>query len=759
VPSDRTHHFLTHLALALAGVCLTCAELPYLPELVAGLLPYLFLIGLAWYAGGPSPSPGRAKPRLLLAAWQANLVALLIAGGAALWVAARLSDAEDTWASEIPLTAIIIPYLGPVLMAVLVVKLFRPPTPGYFWQLQSLGLLQVGLGCVLASGVLFGVCLILYLVVVVAALTVRERRLQVLRGSRTRSEVDPPPEDHSLARPKWWQGGLSSSLIQVPAVAALTVPLFLLAPKVDAPEWDPLAQFGVEQSRRSGARTGFSEEIDTTSVGVVEKDDTVAFTVQVSSVDGRLISLSSDQRWRGIVLDRYDEGVWRAGSEMSWPKGAPSFRSVEQMGYGPRAVVLKFRVPHRAGTLFLADPALLGPKRGELPVVIEEPPSGRRRTPMFFEAGGTVAPLPALGIADFRYTQVTPLRQSPDRYAAVRVTEIYRRKLLDQHAPRLEAWTLDLLLRLAHQSGDNKLVEALERRRTPGLYLPPGYWERVARMLSHHLARSGEYTYGLDLRRESMDLHPVLDFLKNVKHGHCERYASALALALRTQGIPARIVKGHRGAEYQGEGIYQVRNSFAHAWVEALVPSTDGTSDGDWLVLDPTPGAAPTEPSALEQLQREGKILWRDLILGYNSSEQADLWDELASGRLLPVALLGLALLAAPIGLVRLSRRGGRAPGGSRGELGSAGLLYARLRRLLERYARLAPRLDETPAELAARAEKLLANRAATADFAGVPARVVEVYYSRRYGNRPPTAEVLREVSGRLDELAAALRR
>ena len=38
-----------------------------------------------------------------------------------------------------------------------------------------------------------------------------------------------------------------------------------------------------------------------------------------------------------------------------------------------------------------------------------------------------------------------------------------------------------------------------------------------------------------------------MDFLVNVKQGHCERFASALALMLRSQGIPSRVVVGFRG--------------------------------------------------------------------------------------------------------------------------------------------------------------------------------------------------------------------
>jgi len=54
-----------------------------------------------------------------------------------------------------------------------------------------------------------------------------------------------------------------------------------------------------------------------------------------------------------------------------------------------------------------------------------------------------------------------------------------------------------------------------------------------------------------------------MDFLLNVKQGHCERFAGALALMLRSQGVQARVVAGFRGAEHKGDGQYVIRQNFA----------------------------------------------------------------------------------------------------------------------------------------------------------------------------------------------------
>ena len=72
--------------------------------------------------------------------------------------------------------------------------------------------------------------------------------------------------------------------------------------------------------------------------------------------------------------------------------------------------------------------------------------------------------------------------------------------------------------------------------------LDPDDSEAVARALTEYLAASGEFTYTLDLTRQDRSIDPILDFLFHVKQGHCERYATALALMLRSVGIPARVV-------------------------------------------------------------------------------------------------------------------------------------------------------------------------------------------------------------------------
>ena len=82
--------------------------------------------------------------------------------------------------------------------------------------------------------------------------------------------------------------------------------------------------------------------------------------------------------------------------------------------------------------------------------------------------------------------------------------------------------------------------------------------------------------YTLQLSR-TVPHDPLANFLFERKQGHCEYFASSMAVMLRTLGIPSRVVNGFRTGEFNDlTSQYVVRASNAHSWVEAYFP-------GPWL--------------------------------------------------------------------------------------------------------------------------------------------------------------------------------
>ena len=88
---------------------------------------------------------------------------------------------------------------------------------------------------------------------------------------------------------------------------------------------------------------------------------------------------------------------------------------------------------------------------------------------------------------------------------------------------------------------------------------------------------SGRFSYSLHMEVKDSSLDPVEDFLVNRKEGHCEYFASALALLLRSIDIPARVVNGFKGGDWNDlTQTMNVRQKHAHSWVEAYVGDESG---------------------------------------------------------------------------------------------------------------------------------------------------------------------------------------
>jgi transglutaminase-like putative cysteine protease len=138
---------------------------------------------------------------------------------------------------------------------------------------------------------------------------------------------------------------------------------------------------------------------------------------------------------------------------------------------------------------------------------------------------------------------------------------------------------------------------------------------QVARRLEQSLQR--RYAYTLELPGPVDD--PLADFLFRRRAGHCEDFATALAVLLRTLGIPSRVVTGFYGGERAADQ-YVVRAGDAHAWVEADVP-------GGALRLDATPpqnrsAARPTALSWLLRVYESLEVRWLSGVVDYSLADQ-----------------------------------------------------------------------------------------------------------------------------------------
>lgn len=178
-----------------------------------------------------------------------------------------------------------------------------------------------------------------------------------------------------------------------------------------------------------------------------------------------------------------------------------------------------------------------------------------------------------------------------------------------------------------------------------------GVRDPVAQMaaLVRHLRQ--DYRYSLKHQRETKE-EPVVDFLLHRPEGHCEFFASALALLARTLEIPSRVVLGYRVWERNPWGNWTVvRERDAHAWVEIWLPGAG------WVSQDPTP------PAALAAQVAGAPGIWTtawDWCLGGWSMAQWPEWTWDGWGPILVGTWVGGGGLSGAVYILFRHRRSGR---------------------------------------------------------------------------------------------------
>jgi transglutaminase-like putative cysteine protease len=130
------------------------------------------------------------------------------------------------------------------------------------------------------------------------------------------------------------------------------------------------------------------------------------------------------------------------------------------------------------------------------------------------------------------------------------------------------------------------------------------------------------YRYTLQLPSQRQE-DPLANFLFVRKAGHCEYFASAMAVLLREAGIPTRVVTGFRGGEWNDlTGNFIIRAKDAHSWVEVYF------SGLGWYGFDPTPQGGPavvTNWSRFQLYLDAAQEFWREWIVNYDYAHQQHL--------------------------------------------------------------------------------------------------------------------------------------
>ena len=342
--------------------------------------------------------------------------------------------------------------------------------------------------------------------------------------------------------------------------------------------------------------SGFSDSVELGEIGEIKKDSTVVMRVKTGS-PVRYPML----RWRGIALTTFDGHRWFSNAglkEKLYPSGTGWILVNPQVTMeAPSSVDLRFTVllqPMATDSLFAPanllaiHPVFSSAAPGFNPYV--------RRGLLRDSTGSIFNSLRNFVQIEYDAESLLPTVQpNVARLASTDYPDQIRATYLQ--LPHLDP-RIPVLARQITRSETNPYDRAVA--------------------LEYYLRRNFSYTLNLT-GRAGQD--PLAHFLFESRAGHCEYFASSMAVMLRTLGIPSREVNGFLPGEFNDVGgDYIVRASDAHSWVEAYFPGSG------WITFDPTP---PAIDSGSGLFSRLGMYLdwvqlnWNEWVINYDFSHQA----------------------------------------------------------------------------------------------------------------------------------------
>jgi len=469
-----------------------------------------------------------------------------------------------------------------------VIKILSASNRRDFAWVRVIAMLELLAAALLSASPSFFAFLALFLLCTVAAFSSGE----VLRSIEKPVGASPGPERRGVSRSDLRAfprrlSVLSAALFS--GILLMTAGMFFVLPRTARAA---LQRFVPQRYHLPG----FSNEISLGEIGEIQQRSTPVMHVRPYEAGG-LPGL----HWRGAALTHFDGTRWYniatpLDGKDEWlrvDRGvlALAKTSSKRTGQGIKYQVQLSEIA--SDTLFFAGtPETIAINL----TLLRRGPGGSLRVPRFAVTGLRY------GVYAFLEDERAPVLSPPEP-----LPDALRGELLE--LPRI----------------DRRIVR-LAREMTAGASTQ----EDEALALERHLR--SDYAYTLELPA-SPQRDPLAYFLFERKKGHCEYFASAMAVMLRTMGIPSRVATGFLGGVYNPMTGWQVlRASDAHSWVEAWI---DGRG---WTQFDPTP-SDPNARSAgllsgIALLMDAAGQFWQDWVLSYDIERQVVLASRLEqSGR------------------------------------------------------------------------------------------------------------------------------
>lgn len=499
-----------------------------------------------------------------------------------LWIFSR---AMAVGAPNPPLYAALLASIHLLLFAILI-RLFSAQTNRDYIFLTVLAIAAMLASAILTVETGFLVALAAFLVLAVSTFVALELR-RAASGA-----VSPPVNPGSpLARRLNRALGLTSILVAF-GTLAIGMAIFFLIPRFTTGYMSAL-------SLQPTLMTGFTNDVTLGQIGQIQKNPDVVMRIHVEGDPAR----AQDVHWRGIVLSNFDGKRWF---------NPPEDQTVVvpgndgQFWIGPPDTAAGAFYPLRYTVLMepvATDAVFIAPRAQSISgrfAEAEPGPAGlaRRGYLLVDDSGSVYNPFHNSLKIRYQGTSRLPLftpsqlRQSSTLYP-LQIRNTYLQ--LPAIDPRIK--------RLAQQIGVRSQNE---------------YDEAAA--IQRYLMTN--YSYTLNFAGPP-PADPLANFLFASRAGHCEYFASAMAVMLRSMGVPTRYATGFLPGEYNDlGGDYIIRESDAHAWVEVYFPGYG------WIPFDPTPPGDASHAGVLDRLSLYWdwfQYTWGEWVVNYDFVHQLNL--------------------------------------------------------------------------------------------------------------------------------------
>ncbi len=338
-----------------------------------------------------------------------------------------------------------------------------------------------------------------------------------------------------------------------------------------------------------GGRSGYNEEINLAQSGVIGNDSSTVLYLKITPAADRVY-------WkgylRGTTLDFFDGKLWKRSKLLM--RALPSDGRTSSPVRRSQEITQSITLVNTEGSTIFGSPMI----------------------------HRVIAPLSSLQEMTDGSVRWTTGWRKPLRYDVVSVEQPLRDPV---HR------SLPDYLQLPKMSFNKTqtLLKRINRRNTP-----------LARAQAIERYLKENFAYSLDLGKANAE-NPVEDFLFVTQRGPCGHFATSMAVMLRLQGIPSRVVAGYyKGVWNERLEQYLILERDAHAWVEAYMEGTG------WVMFDPTPrvAAVSTGRQWMLELRKNWEFVnyqWARLVIEYDLYSQLRTVEDMQSRTALVNAQFG----------------------------------------------------------------------------------------------------------------------